>query len=93
MNKENKEILVDLGDWAIVRFSFEEGDSVVYGEHRIGCKVRDNEIEANLGVNSYASWEYEYSDPPFCWRCAAPVPEAVIGLVKLSNFDNIQNSG
>jgi len=83
------EILVEIGDWNVVRWSskIDEEDKWdhAYASHKISCGVGG---PYKLGL------EWEHTDrEPVCWSCGEHVPEEVRGVVLLANFDDVCRGG
>lgn len=98
MKEKNKEILIDFGDWAVVKIAQDYGNSIVryhiYAEHMVGCKP-----DRDMGDrhNSFEGrWSWESHDPintnfgyHACWECKARVPDEAVALVLLYNEKKI----
>ncbi len=83
----DKDIIFKINDWAICRVRENDEDSVNGGGHIFADHIKGCSKSYTIGVNN---WCYEWMDNPrHCWLCEIPVPEEVIGLVLLSNFDNV----
>ena len=83
---ELKTLIADVDGWAIVRYS--EGNEacadIVYGEHLDGCRHPFDGETAN--------WCWDWSDGlpgkiDSCWMCKSPVPESVVGIVRMMNWE------
>ena len=60
----------------------------VYAEHE-ACSHDDGSRTIELNKDE-ASWSWEYNDEhKQCWVCKKPVPDRVVGLVLLYNFDRV----
>ena len=83
------EVLVPLGDWAICRWTDTLGP-IIYGEHIEGCHPSIKES----GKLCHYSWEYtdvnSKGDTLPCWKCDCKVPDEVIGLVLMYNWEKIR---
>ncbi len=80
-----KILMPDLEGWAIVRYRESVFPyDVIYAEHIKGCNTSFDGRSANW------CWEWGDSRPgevESCWMCKRPVPESVVGLVRLMNWE------
>jgi len=87
------EKLIDVDDtgWSICRVlhgPFDQARAIVYAEHD-ACGRNDGSRTIEL-IKDEASWSWEYNDDHrVCWVCKKPVPDKVVGLVLLYNFDRV----
>ncbi len=83
---ELKVLIADVDGWAVVRFR--EGNEacadIIYAEHLDECTTPfDGEV---------ANWCWEWDDSRLgctatCWMCKRPVPESVVGIVRMMNWE------
>ena len=92
-----KEILVDMGNWSVCRYTKEhlnhqvtvyaEHQVTVYAEHVIGCSEKPSKNASSWG------WEHDDRMGPdgyeACWKCAARVPKDIVAIVVLYNWGEL----
>ena len=89
-----KETLFTLDNWSVCRFNYDEEEPDIYAEHHNGCDVDVTEDK------TYWCWEFDdvsicgRKDTPECeiitercWCCESKVPEEIVGLVMLHNYN------
>jgi hypothetical protein len=82
-----KILVPDIQGWAIVKHQFSVTGTSIHGEHLIGCKHAFDRL--------IARWCWEWSDAGVentdrCWVCKEPVPEEIVALVAMMNWEKIQ---
>ncbi len=91
-NYRTKTILLDLGDWTVVRYkeddpSMGQGYDEIFAEHKTCPNDTPSEYTA--------TWSWEYIDGVFdkdvgyevCWRCNQKVSPEAVALVTMMNMD------
>jgi len=83
-----KRTLVEFESWSVCESDDDKDSGVigteVYAEHTAGCREDTDPDEP--------SWGWEFDDPTengkdVCWKCKCAVPEEVVSLVQLHNWD------
>ena len=85
-------VLVEFASWAVCETNEDERNKTmkpeVYAEHFRDCKVDEGNDP------DQPSWSWEFDDEPNfktgceeCWKCGGVVPEKVVALVALYNWD------
>jgi hypothetical protein len=83
-------LIPDIKGWALVKVT-DGGSEILSGEHVKGCSSNQGDREwdpANPG------WGWEYFDveaglPDTCWQCGKVVPEEIVGIVAMLNWEAV----